>query len=298
MNSPVVDLSGLPTLRCQWLTYQDPRGGSLPGFGRVWDRFPRFAPDTIDDRDPPRRRYDSVEAGMLELAGELEPGSRAATTMYRFEPGTKGRDRPIEMSFDVTAALDYHYVERGAGPDGEDLVYPQWPSEVRGSLQPVLLAERAAWNDLYELFKAVAGQLEAYHAVITPRVLTNQFRNRGFEYLVLTDVGWINWFGPSVLDRWGGPDALAGVGVFQERVGDALVVWATEAPPKRDDSLTGIANYPWKWPFYNAVGRESWWKADPDKRDLTWADQVALLGVHAPTPDEHRRFAAQYEETP
>ena len=234
---------------------------------------------------------------MVELAGEVRPGRRASTTMYRFETGTKGRDRPIEMSISVEAALDYRRVEPGAGPSGEDEIYPQFPSEVRGSIEPALLAEPTAWNELYDLFKAVAEELEAYHAVITPRELTNQFRNRGFPYLVLRDVAWINWFGPSVLDRWGGPDALVDVGVFQERVGDALVVWATEEPPVRDDALTGIANYPWKWPFYTAVGRESWWKADPDNRSLSWSDQMALLGVHAPSPDEHRRFATQYEET-
>lgn len=298
VSPPATDLAELPVLFVEWLTYQDPRGASLPGFGRAWDRFPRFAPDTVDDRDPPRRRYDSVETAMLELACQVERGVRASTTMYRFEPGTKGRDRPIEMSMDVRAACEYHRVEHGAGPAGADEVYPQLPSVVRGSVTPALLPEPAAWSDLYGLFKAVAEQLEAYHAVITPRALTNQFRNDGYDYLVLGDVAWINWFGPSVLERWGGADALAGVGVFQERVGDALVVWATDAPPERDDTLTGIANYRWKWPFYNAVGRESWWKADPDKRVLTWEDQMALLGVHAPSPAEHRRFAAQHQEAP
>ena len=296
MNPPPVDLEGLPILSCEWLTYQDPRGASLAGFGSVWDQFPRFAPDTIDYRDPPRRRYDSVEAAMVELAGEVKPGAHTSTDMYRFRPGSKGRDRPIEMYFSVSARLDYRRVEHGAGPAGEDEVYPQFPSEVGGSIEPALLTEAAAWDELYGLFKAIAVQLEAYHARITPQALTNQFLNNGFEYLVLGDVAWINWFGPSVLERWGGPDALAGVGVFQERVGESLVVWATDSAPERDDTLTGIANYPWKWPFYNAVGRESWWKADPDKRDLSWSDQMALLGVHAPSPEEHCRFATQYEE--
>lgn len=234
---------------------------------------------------------------MVELAGEVKPGARASTTMYRFKPDTMGRGRPIEMSFDVDAALDYRRVERGVGPVGEDEVYPQFPSRVRGSLKPALLTEPAAWEEFYGLFKAVAEQLEAYHAVITPLSLTNQFRNQGFPYLVLRDVAWINWFGPSVLERWDGSDALVGVGEYQEPVGDSLVVWATGAPPERDDTLTGIANYRWKWPFYNSVGRESWWKADPDKRDLSWSDQMALLGVHAPSPEEHSRFATQYEET-
>jgi len=238
-----------------------------------------------------------VEAAMVELAGEVKPGVSASTTMFRFEPGTKGRDRPIDLHFVVSAKRDYRRVERGVGPSGGDEIYPQFPSVVRGSIEPALLSELAAWREFYEPFKAVAEQLEAYSSTITPLKLTNQFRNDGFEYLVLGDVAWINWFGPSVLERWGGPDALAGVGVFQERVGDALVVWATETPPERDDTLTGIANYRWKWPFYNAVDRESWWKADPDKRDLSWSDQMALLGVHAPSPEEHRRFATQYQET-
>jgi hypothetical protein len=284
-----------PVIKVVWLTYQDPRGDSLKGFGRVWDQFPRFAPDVVDDRDPPRARYDSVEQAMGELAESLVPGRLSSTWMYRFEPGSKGRDRPIELSVAVGASCRRHRIELAAGERGEDLVYPQFPAEISALVKPPMLAEAEAREDLYELFKALAQQLEAYHAVITPLPLTNQFRNRGFPYLFLRDVGWVNWFGPSVLARWGGPDALAEVGVFQERVGESLVVWATEAPPVRDDTLTGIASYPWKWPFYDAVGRESWWKADPDKKDLSWVDQMALVGVHAPSPEEHRMHARQWE---
>ena len=29
----------------------------------MWDEFSRFAPHVIDDRDPPRRTFESVEAG-------------------------------------------------------------------------------------------------------------------------------------------------------------------------------------------------------------------------------------------
>lgn len=135
----------LPILRFAWFTYQDPRGDSLPGLGRVWDRFPRFAPDAIDDRDPPRRRFDTVEQGMAELAAEVVPGKRSSTTMYQFAEG-KGRDRPILLSVDVTAACDRHRVEVDGGSGaGEREVYPQFPSEYGGSVKPPLLDEAEGW---------------------------------------------------------------------------------------------------------------------------------------------------------
>jgi hypothetical protein len=294
--NPLGEMDGYRSmLGIQWLTYQDPRGDALPAFGRVWDQFPQFAPDLVDDRDPPRSKFESVEAAMVEFAHLVQPGERAWTTMYRYEPGSKGRDRPTELTVQVKPACDYHRIESGTGSAGDVVVYPQYPTRLSALVKPPLLSDAESCAELIEMFKAVAGQLECFVARVSPVALSKQFRNRGFPFLVLEDIGWINWFGPSVLGRWGGPEALAGVGVFQERVGDSLVVWATEAPPERDDTLTGSANYPWKWPFYNAVGRESWWKADPEKRELTWEDQVALVGVRAPSPDEHRRYARQWE---
>ncbi len=72
----------------------------------------------------------------------------------------------------------------------------------------------------------------------------------------LPDVYWWNYFGPAFVKKWGGK--LDGLGVRNESTpAGARVVWATETPFVLDRSVRRLAGYPWKEPFYAALGNDT-----------------------------------------
>lgn len=81
-------------------------------------------------------------------------------------------------------------------------------------------------------------------------------------------------------------ERLAGVRVRQVQMANgSLVVWATEQPPALDPDLKARGHYPWKGPFYGALGRETFYLPPSDRRVLSWAEDHELVGVHVPSPE-------------
>lgn len=71
---------------------------------------------------------------------------------------------------------------------------------------------------------------------------------------VVSDVYWVNYFGPAFVDRWG-IDRLEAIGQrLSKRPSGAVAVWAADAPPSVDPTVKRLTDYPWKAPFYTALG--------------------------------------------
>jgi hypothetical protein len=95
---------------------------------------------------------------------------------------------------------------------------------------------------------------------------------------VVSDVYWVNYFGPGFVDRWGG-DRFAAIGrPIEARPSGAVVVWATDTPPRVDRSVRRLTDYPWKAPFYAAIGLDAFTHETLD---------VPSPGQHVPTLHVH-----------
>jgi hypothetical protein len=100
---------------------------------------------------------------------------------------------------------------------------------------------------------------------------------------VVSDVYWVNYFGPGFVDRWGS-ERFAAVGRRVEaRPTGAVAAWATDAPPAVDRSMRGLTEYPWKAPFYSAFGLDAFTHETLD---------VPNPGHHVPTLHDHRNRSA------
>lgn len=71
---------------------------------------------------------------------------------------------------------------------------------------------------------------------------------------VVSDVYWVNYFGPAFVDRWGVSRFEATGRPLARRPSGAVVVWAADAPPAVDPTVQRLTDYVWKTPFYAALG--------------------------------------------
>jgi len=74
---------------------------------------------------------------------------------------------------------------------------------------------------------------------------------------IVSDVYWVNYFGPGYVERWG-LDRLMAIGVRSVvRPSGAVAIWATEMPLPVDATCLRLADYPFKASFYEALGRRT-----------------------------------------
>jgi hypothetical protein len=91
------------------------------------------------------------------------------------------------------------------------------------------------------------------------------------------DVYWLNFFGPAYVECWG--ERLSGLGVRREPTANGgIVIWATETPDVYRDDVGSFMDYPWKQPFYEALGRDTFVNAV----SASWERRV-------PTREDHLR---------
>jgi hypothetical protein len=97
---------------------------------------------------------------------------------------------------------------------------------------------------------------------------------------MVSDVYWVNYFGPAFVDRWGST-RFEGLGVRQAaRPTGAIAIWATETPPVVEPGYRRLGDYVFKRPFYDAFGTRSFTR---ESLDLPEPGEVV------PTLHEHRR---------
>lgn len=99
----------------------------------------------------------------------------------------------------------------------------------------------------------------------------------------LPDVRWINYLGSAYVERFG-IERLSRIGVRHEvRPSGAVVIWATEDPPDRDEEVRRITGFPFKKPFYRELGLEAF---------VHESLEVPEPGRYVPTLEDHQRAAA------
>ena len=96
---------------------------------------------------------------------------------------------------------------------------------------------------------------------------------------MVSDVYWVNYFGPAYVERWG-LERLQAMGIRSvARPTGAVAVWATELPPPVDPTCRMLGDYPFKASFYEALGRRTF---TLESLDLPERGEVV------PTLHEHR----------
>jgi hypothetical protein len=74
---------------------------------------------------------------------------------------------------------------------------------------------------------------------------------------VVSDVYWVNYFGPAFVERWGIGRLRSIGGRADLRPRGAVAIWAADDPPPPDRSIRRLVDYPFKRPFYDALGIEA-----------------------------------------
>jgi hypothetical protein len=98
----------------------------------------------------------------------------------------------------------------------------------------------------------------------------------------LPDVRWLNYFGPSFVERYG--HRIDNLGVRRDQTANGgLLVWATPTPFVFDKHGTSFGDYPWKRPFYDALGAAF----------LSDHAGGGGRGEHVPSYADHRRHLSK-----
>jgi hypothetical protein len=180
------------------------------------------------------------------------------------------------------------------------------PMPGRVPLHSVSFAYPSAWIDrperverIVRLFGRLAQATGAFYgraahgAMYDERNLLIQFAQGHRDARVfpdfereLPDVYWLNFFGPAYLKHWG--KRLDGLGVRRDNVAGGLILWATDAPSPASN-VTAITDYPFKQPFYAALGRDTF---------MAEAQRPGAKGENVPTYDAHIRYAAPVNPAP
>jgi hypothetical protein len=262
----------------------------LAAIGRAIDEFPEFVPTKIGPSDPPRTSVVTVEQHLTAWAPTIVPGD------YYVQIMTRRRRSPNSGGILWVIGDIWNYPP--LSPHRLDLyVDEDWFVEPDRETR----LERFA-----ELFRAEVDAMDAFWGgagLTSFRRQTNDFvfaaqvagtlvlpgmPGTGWDMRehCLTDLFWLNYFGPAYLDRWGtAPEQL---GVRREPTANGgLIVWATPTPFTFDASARQMTGYAWKRPFYDALGWDSILHED-------WRDPGR--GVRVPSYEDHRLFYGRRAE--
>lgn len=250
------------------------RPGALTEIGQALDADPQLRPERIDLRDPIRNKVTSA-------------------TEY-FVGQERGSDTPDWFLFEHRR--DPHYYGELHAPSYRIAKLRDSPHE----LSLVTTEEDEPWcRDLEhieafaQLFVRLAGAFDAAYGFATDNVMWRQQgagMTRGWQQgdpeppvpgpftdrYALRDVYWLNYYGPAFIERWG--ERLSGLGVRQERTPNGgIVIWATDTPFMYREDVGSFMDYPWKQPFYEALGRD------------TFVHPLQPPGQYVPTREDHLR---------
>jgi hypothetical protein len=244
----------------------------LAAIGRAFDADPRLRPERMDTRDPVRQQVSGAErfladvpdGGRVRHVGFLRRASPAYSGDLETGPNPLKADLPRRLTL---GTADFAWLD---DPDqvvafGELVVHL---ADAVDAAYGFATHSRMPGQQRVELLR---GPERGLPAVRPPTAYTDQF--------ALRDVYWLNVFGPAFVERFG--DRLDSLGVRRDRLSNGgLVVWATPTPFVYDESLSYL-DYPWKQPFYQALGREA------------FVHPLMGSGGVVPGPDDHRRLAGR-----
>jgi hypothetical protein len=267
----------MPTFDLDLYSFADLRPpGVLAEVGRAFDADPALRPDLIDIREPLRNRIATAEgyfanSGMHVETSDYMFGRRQLPRLNGALSAPSYRDEDLK---DAPHRL-YAFTD-----DGDE----EW------------LREPANLEALAQLFVRLAGAFQGSYGFVADARMARQQRGefsiarqkRRFapappdetsDRHSVRDIYWLNHFGPAYLELWG--DRAAGLGIRREpTTNGGIVIWATETPFVYDDAIGSYMDYPWKQPFYQALGRDTFVTAGPaawDRRVPSREDHLRHL---------------------
>lgn len=247
--------------------------GAMAELGHAFDADARLRPERMDVRDPIRNKVTSAEE---YLTGAVDfVGSEDILFERRHEPRLAGA--LSAPSYRLAALRDSpHRLYAGSGDTDE--AWLRDPEHLEGFAQ-LFVRLAGAFDGFYgfasddQMWRQQAGEFararrQGRYAPQTPGPLSDGHSVR--------DVYWLNYFGPAYLELWA--ERLSGLGVRQERTSNGgVVIWAAETPFLYREDVGSFMDYPWKRPFYDALGLDAFVNAQAtswDKRVPTRADHL------------------------
>jgi hypothetical protein len=256
------------------------RAKTLARVGRAFDADERMRLDRIDIREPVRNTIASAEGYLSDAAHFLASGD--ILFERRRGPSLNGEiSAPSYREDESPDAAHRIHAETG---DGDDV----W------ALEPENQEAIAA------LFVRLAGAFEGSYGFVADHQMARQQAGefvrarmaRRFapappgpesDLHSVRDVYWLNYFGPAYVEMWG--ERLQKLGVRRDATTNGgVVVWATQTPFVYEDAIGSFMDYPWKKPFYDALGLETFVNA----LKTSWDSRV-------PSRTEHVRQAGPRE---
>jgi hypothetical protein len=244
----------MTTLDIELFSFADlRRPGVLSGIGRAFDADPALRPELIDIREPLRNTVASAEGYLGNAAMHVETadflfGRRHTPRLSGAISAPSYRDEDLKESpYRLYAFTD----------DADE----EW------------LGDAANLAALAAMFVRLAGAFDASYGFAADSRMARQQRgefsrarqkkqfapappDETSDRHSVRDVYWLNYFGPAYVEFWG--DRVPGLGIRQEATSNGgLVIWSTETPFVFVDDIASFMDYPWKQPFYKALGRDS-----------------------------------------
>lgn len=261
-------------LELTFRTYADPRAdGILAGFASV---LAEFGVEVIDDSMTPKRVAASAFEGLEHFRGELIPGDTVSLNVQRWsEVSWWGM-----LKLATVAAFRLAPV----GQPEEAVRSPQRPTELE------LILPRSVWGDaaglerLGDLVVGLAEAVDGAHAKVVWQPMEFQHLSCFELDRSVSDIGWLNYFGPAYVKAWGGISNLVDLGLYNQRTANGgIVIWTTEAPYVLERSVRNPRRYGWKQDLIERVGEFAFFEGGD-------------YGEYVPDERTQRRFARQVED--
>ena len=240
--------------------------GALASIGRALDSERELRMLRFGTNDPPRTPITSAEAALRE-----------------WRPGPKDERRPW-----------WFFLSRKDAPQGRAAITVTMLDPTKALYEHIVSATYlASWlstlqhqDQLAALLIRLAGAARAFYGRAAVASMYDQ-HNLEFDRVgapppdyerEIPDIYWLNYFGPGYVEFFGA--RLEHLGVRRERTPDGgLLIWATETPFVYEPGRA-IADYEFKKPFYEALGRDTF---------RTEAQRRGPPGERVPTYLAHKR---------
>jgi hypothetical protein len=240
---------------------------ALAAIGRELDSDPNLRMQRFGTGDPPRTPIQSAEAALRDWrpAAKDERGHWWFFLSRGGEP--RGRASIIITTLDPTKALYAHTAGATYGARWFDS--PDRLDEIASLLRRLAEATGAFYG------RAALGAMYDQHNLKLDGLPPLDHERE------IPDVYWLNYFGPGYVEYFG--RRLDRIGVRRAVTENGgLLVWASETPFVLEPGRR-IADYEFKQPFYEALGRDAF---------RSEAQLRGAPGEHLPTFDTHRRHAS------
>jgi hypothetical protein len=218
-------------------------GAALAAIGRELDHNPHLRFQRFGTSDPPRTKIDSAEAAL----GSWRPGARDEHRAWSFFL-SRPTNPAGRASLDITTM---------------DPTRARYAHEVGTTYRALHFANAERLKEIADLLRRLAEATGAFYGRAALGAIYDQ-HNLIFERAgraptdyerELPDVYWLNYLGPGYVSYFG--DRLEALGVRRESTKTGgLLIWATETPFVLQ-GVDSVADYPWKRPFYDALGRDT-----------------------------------------